>query len=216
MFTDRIEAGQKLAARLEKYRKNNHTLVVSLTRGGVKVGAEVAGKLRLPMDILIVRKIGMPGNPEYAIGALSEYGEVVLDNEVIRSHEIPWEYIEEQIDEEKDTMRERKSLFEPYRTTIDLKGKTVLLVDDGLATGHTMKAALADMRKKEVEKIIVAVPVGPKETIQEMQKMADTVISLEIPEFFFAVGHHYENFDQVENEEVIELLQSIKKQPHRN
>lgn len=208
MFKDRHDAGKKLATRLLHYKENDQAIVIGLPRGGVVVAYEVAKVLNLPLDIMCPRKIGAPFNPEFAIGAITETGEGIFDAEVISRLEIPQEYIDQTIEHEKQVAQMRLKIYRKNRPKISLEGKTVLLIDDGLATGATMRAAIKSARAKKVAKIVVAVPIAPPETLLLIQHEADEVICLDAPHYFAAVGQFYQIFDQTEDEEVISLLNS--------
>lgn len=210
MFLNRTDAAKKLVDPLKSYALKKDTCVLSLTRGGIVLGYELAKSLHLPLDVIIVRKLGAPDNPEYAIGALSEYGEVMVNNEVVKSYGIAWKYIEDQILQEKKEIERRQKMFRGEKKPLSLDNKTVILVDDGLATGYTMKAAVSDVKKQKASKVIVAVPVGPPDAVEELKMVADEVICLFTPSMFFAVGNHYIDFSQVSDEEVIYLLQQYR------
>ncbi|WP_456452394.1 phosphoribosyltransferase [Hydrogenimonas sp.] len=213
MFKDRVEAGQKLAEALEALGPFENPIVLALPRGGVPVGYEIARRLKAPLDVIIVRKLGAPFNEEFAIGALVE-GEperVVLNEEAIWRLGVGKEYLDAVVARERDELHRRQQRYRGTRTPLEhLAGKTVILVDDGIATGYTMKAALAAIREQNPAKIVVAVPVAPADVIPEMRRLADEVVVLEVPEPFWAVGAHYERFDQTSDEEVIDLLAKAK------
>lgn len=210
-FRDRRDAGEQLADLLTKYKNAKNTLILGLPRGGVVTAYAVAEKLGLPLDVTCPRKIGAPFNPELAIGAITETGEGVFNTELIEQLGIPYSYIAKEIEKEKQVAQRRLTAFRKGFPPRALKGKTVILIDDGLATGATMKAAIESVRKENAESIVVAVPVSPEDTVQEIEQLADEVIYIDTPPFFQAVGQFYENFAQTEDEEVIELLQAAKK-----
>lgn len=209
-FYDRHEAGEKLAPLLLKYKDNKNTLVLGLPRGGVVVAYEVAKALNLPLDIMVMRKIGAPMNHELAIGATDELGHTVLNQEIIESLGVSEGYIEEEKKKEQAIAKDRLDCYRNNRAPLSLKGKAVLLIDDGLATGATMLAAIHSAKAKKAKKIVVAIPVAPAETIEKMKKEADEVICFHIPIFFGAVGAFYQVFDQTTDEEVIGLLEGSK------
>lgn len=212
MFKDRKEAGHRLSEALGDYHSDPQTVVIALPRGGVIVGAEIAKRLHLPLDIVVPRKIGAPFNPEFAIGAITETGEGIFSDEVIRDYGISQEYIRDAIEKEKSVAKKRLHLYRGDEPPRHLKGKTVLLVDDGIATGSTMMAAIVTLKNEGVSSIVVAVPVAPIDTLHRLEKLADRVVVLTTPTPFFAVGQFYDHFDQTTDEEVISLLQSkIKK-----
>lgn len=206
MFRDRIDAGRQLAAALKAYKDKKDVIVIALPRGGVVVGAEVSWALGAPLDIVVPRKIGAPGNEEFAIGAIAETGEGIFNDAVIATYGISKDSIAEAVAKERAEAERRMRVYRGNRPPLDLHGKVVLLVDDGIATGLTMKAAVASARKRDAERIVVAVPVGAPDSIDELKKIVDTVVCLHAPEFFGAVGQFYEHFDQTTDEEVIEKL----------
>lgn len=211
IFKDRQEAGKQLVPILKHYHNDSNAIVIGLPRGGVVLAAEVAKGLKLTLDIVFPRKIGAPMQPELAIGAITETGEGNFDEELIQYLQISQSYIEKATQQEKQVAQKRLQLYRKNKPKISLEGKTVILVDDGLATGATMKAAIASVRKEGADKIVVAVPVAPAETLEEIRDMVDEAFALDIPAFFQAVGQFYEDFSQTEDDEVIEILQSFKK-----
>lgn len=206
MFGNRIDAGEQLAKRLEVYRDDAQAVVVGLPRGGVPVAYEIALALHLALEIVCPRKIGAPTNKEFAVGAITETGEGLFNRETIEQLGISQAYIDQEIEKEKKIAQKRLAVYRQGRPKRDFKEKCVLLVDDGLATGATMKAAIHSIRAEKPRKIIVAVPVAPVETLNEITILADEVICLETPYFFQAVGQFYEDFTPTEDEEVIALL----------
>ncbi|BDY12019.1 phosphoribosyltransferase [Hydrogenimonas cancrithermarum] len=213
MFKDRIEAGQKLADALETIGPFENPIVLALPRGGVPVAYEVAKRLHAPLDVIIVRKLGAPFNEEFAIGALVE-GEperVVLNEDAVYRLGIGKSYLDEVVAKEREELHRRQQRYRGSQNPLEnLAGKTVILIDDGIATGYTMKAALAAIREQNPASIVVAVPVAPSDTLPEMERLADRVVVLQTPEPFWAVGAHYERFDQTSDEEVIELLEKAR------
>lgn len=210
IFKDRREAGKKLIPILHQYHSDASCVVIGLPRGGVVLAGEVAKGLHLPLDIVFPRKIGAPMQPELAIGAITETGEGNFDEELIRYLQVSQSYIDKAIQQEKQVAQKRLQLYRKNKPKIPLEGKTVILIDDGLATGATMKAAIESVRKEGADKIIVAVPVAPAETLAEIRDMVDETYALDTPAFFQAVGQFYEDFSQTEDDEVIEILQSYK------
>jgi putative phosphoribosyl transferase len=206
IFEDRHDAGMKLAQALMAYQKVSNAIVIGLPRGGVVTAYEVARYLELPLDVVCPRKIGAPQNPELAIGAITETGEGIFDESLIERLGISQEEIRTAVKREKAEAAHRIALFRKGRPQLDLSGKIVILVDDGLATGATMRAAIKSVRASKPEKIVVAVPTAPFETVQEIEQLANEVVCLDCPAFFQAVGQFYENFSQVEDAEVIALL----------
>ncbi len=209
MFKDRHDAGRQLAKRLEHYR-GTHAVVLALPRGGVILGYEVAKALGAPLDILVPRKIGHPLHPEYAIGAVDEKGTRILSEMEAATLDPKW--LEAETERQQKEAKRRVSTYRGTKAGATIKGKIVILIDDGIATGLTMRLAVRSVKAQTPQKIIVAVPVAPSESIAELKaEGADAVIVLEPPQRFAgAVGAHYLHFDQVEDEEVILLLQSLR------
>jgi len=206
MFRDRKEGGRLLAERLKAYEREKEILVLALPRGGVVTGAEIARHLRVPLDVLIVRKIGAPLQPELAAGAVSETGAVVLNQNVLSSYGIPEEYIQTEIARQKKEISGRQELYREGKGLKDLEGKTVIIVDDGVATGATMKAAIETLKKERLKRVVLALPVAPPDTADELRRMVDEFICLETPSHFMAVGNYYDDFSQTTDEEVVGLL----------
>jgi putative phosphoribosyl transferase len=206
MFKDRHDAGRKLAKALERFAKAENTLVLGLPRGGVPVAYEVAHHLRLPLDITCPHKIGAPMNPEYAIGAVTEEGEGIFNDHVIEELGVSRSYIDGEVAKQAGRAKRCHKLYRGDRKEVALMGKQVLLVDDGLATGFTMKAAIRSVKAMGARQVVVAVPVAPPDTVRAMRQMADEVVCLDAPATFRAVGQFYEDFTQTTDEEVIALL----------
>ena len=213
-FTDRIDAGKRLALALKDFSGKNG-VVLAIPRGGVVVGYVIAKALNLPLDVIIPRKIGAPDNPELAIGAVAEDGTAILDNKLIKYLGVSREYIKEETERQKKEIERRLKLYRQETSYPNLKGLDVIVVDDGIATGSTMKAALASVKNRGAANITVAVPVGPPSTIEELNKMADRVVCLFKPEFFQAIGEFYGDFSQTSDEEVIKLLGESKQEHSR-
>jgi predicted phosphoribosyltransferase len=210
-FNDRVEAGKQLAKALVDYEGKN-AIVLAIPRGGVVVGFEIAMELGLPLDVIIPRKVGAPDNPELAIGAVAEDGTIILDNSLVSYLGVPDSYIREESARQRGEIKRRLKVYRPNEPSPNVKGLDVILVDDGIATGSTMKAALASVKNQGAKTVTVAVPVGPPSTIEELKKQADIVICLKTPEYFQAIGQFYLDFNQTSDEEVIELLRlSIRK-----
>lgn len=204
IFKNRADAGKRLTEVLQKYRGQN-TIIYALPRGGVVVGAEIAGQLDAPLDLLIVRKIGHPQNPEFAIGAVSESGETIFNQ--TESANVNPDYLKQEKISQQAEARRRRLIYLQNKPSISAKGKTTILVDDGVATGLTMKAAILEIQKQQPKKIVVAIPVAPLETVKELATMVDEVVVLDSPENFTgAVGAYYEDFPQVMDKEVVKLL----------
>lgn len=208
MFTDRRDAGLQLAEKLKHYKSCKEVLILALPRGGAVTGFEIARAIGAPLDVLIVRKIGFPGQLELAMGAVSETGTVILNQRIISDGEVSKKYIEDEISAQKKEIDRRIRLYRGGRRLEfeKVKGKTVILVDDGIATGATMKAAIATLKEEKIERLIVAVPVSPIETADEIRAMVDEFVCLHTPSDFMAVGNYYRDFTQVSDEEVAEIL----------
>ena len=207
-FQDRREAGRALAANLNHYARRDDVAVLALPRGGVPVGAEVAGALGAPLDIFLVRKLGTPGHRELAMGAIASGGVRVLNEDVIAWYRIPEAAIDAVAREEQAELDRREATYRHGRSPVELQNRIVLLVDDGLATGSTMKAAVQAVRAHGPSRIVVAVPVGSPETCRQLRDVADEVICGRTPEHFAAVGQWYLDFSQTTDEEVGNLLQA--------
>lgn len=205
-FHDRIDAGRQLVAKLHTYADRPDVVVLALPRGGVPVGFEVAQALHVPLDIFLVRKLGLPGQPELAMGAIATGGVRVLNDDVIERLRVPDETIEAVAQEELRELERRQQRYRGDRPAPSVRDKTVILVDDGLATGSTMRAAVAALRRQRPARIVVAVPVGAAETCADLRTEADEVVCAQTPEPFYAVGLWYEDFAQTTDDEVRELL----------
>jgi putative phosphoribosyl transferase len=210
LFADRVDAGRRLASAL-KDLVGKYAIILAIPRGGVVVGYEIAKTLDLPLDVIIPRKIGAPGNPELAIGAMTEDGTVLLDDRLVERLQVSEGYIEKESETQKLEIQRRLKLYRGDIPYPSLKNRDVILVDDGIATGSTMKAALASVRKRGAKTVVIAIPVGPPSTIRELEKEADRVVCLHTPESFYAIGQFYENFTQTQDEEVTRLLKLSKK-----
>ncbi|OGY22581.1 MAG: hypothetical protein A2126_00410 [Candidatus Woykebacteria bacterium GWB1_45_5] len=208
-FADRKEAGQKLAERLTKYKKES-PLVLAIPRGGVVVATEVAKKLGCLLDVIITRKLGAPGNPELAIGATTSKGGLVIDRELIDKLEITQNYLHTEHLKQLAEARRREKLYTKGKSP-DITGKVVILVDDGIATGSTIEAAIRAVQEGLPDKTIVAVPVAPVETADRLRSLVDNLVVLSTPEPFWAIGEFYDSFPQVPDEEVIKILNEINK-----
>ena len=205
-FQNRAEAGQRLATKLTQYAHRPDVIVLGLPRGGVPVACEVARNLHVPLDIFIVRKLGVPGHEELAMGAIAR-GEVrVLNAEVIEALQIPDEVINQVAALEWSELERREQTYRGNRPPPELLGRTVILVDDGLATGSTMRAAVAALRQMEVRSIVVAIPVAALATVREMQAEVEELVVVLAPAQFFSVGQWYADFSQTTDAEVRELL----------
>ncbi|MBM3817628.1 MAG: phosphoribosyltransferase [Acidimicrobiia bacterium] len=205
-YVDRGEAGRMLADRLRDYAGRDDVVVLGLPRGGVPVAYEVARVLNAPLDVFVVRKLGLPGHPEFAMGAIASGGVRVLNDEAMRQIHVPPSAVEAVARAEQLELERRERAYRGTRPAIAVEGRTVILVDDGLATGSTMRAAVLAIRRRLPSHIVVAVPVGARETCRAMDEVADEVVCARMPEPFSAVGLWYENFDQTSDEEVRHLL----------
>ena len=209
-FANRVDAGKRLTSELRNLIGKN-AIVLAIPRGGVVVGYEIAKALNLPLDVIIPRKIGAPDNPELAIGAMTEDGSIILDKNLVSYLGVSQDYIGEASEQQKNEILRRLKLYRGNELYPNLRGKDVIIVDDGIATGSTMKAALASVKNKGARTVIVAVPVGPPSTIDELKKQADKVVCPYTPEYFQAIGQFYVDFEQTTDEEVIQLLKQSKK-----
>ena len=205
-FRDRTEAGQLLAEPLRAYERRPDAIVLALPRGGVPVGFEIAKALKLRLDVFVVRKLGVPGQRELAMGAIASGGVRVLNEDVLRAMPFAAATVSEVTAQETREVERRERDYRQERPAPELEKKIVLLVDDGLATGATMLAAIAALRQKDPAKIVVAVPVCPPETLAEVKRVADETVALFAPDWFRGVGQFYENFAQLSDEEVRDLL----------
>jgi putative phosphoribosyl transferase len=206
IFQNRKDAGKQLAQALKLYTNELETVVIALPRGGVIVGYEVASELGLPLDIVCPRKIGAPFNPELAIGAITETGEGILSEDLIVSFSISADFLKKTMQKEKEKAQWRLEHYRQHRPARVLKDKRIILIDDGIATGSTMKAAIKTIRAERARELILAVPVAPPDTLRAIQPLVDHLICLSSPSNFYSVGQFYNDFDQTTDEEVIDLL----------
>jgi putative phosphoribosyl transferase len=206
MFANREEAGQLLAERLKEYAGRSGVIVLGLPRGGVPVAFEVAQRLHLPLDVFVVRKLGVPGFEELALGAIASGGVRVLNEDVVRSLPNAPELIAGVMARELAELERRERDYRGARAAPEIRGQIVILIDDGVATGATMRAAVAALRQGGAARIVVAVPVGASDTCDELAELVDEVVCLMAPAWFHAVGQFYEQFSQVSDVEVRELL----------
>ncbi len=207
-FRDRTEAGQVLARCLQQYKNQPDVLILGLPRGGVPVAYEVARELNAPLDVFIVRKLGVPGHEELGMGAIATGGVRILHEGIVREVGISPETIEAVSAREQAELERRERLYRGDRPAPTIKGRTVVIVDDGLATGSTMKAAIQAVRQQDPRQVIVAVPTAPSETCEQLKESAEHVVCPLTPEPFFAVGGSYVDFSQTTDEEVRELIAS--------
>ena len=206
MFRDRIEAGLLLAAKLKKYQ-GDPGVILAVPRGGVPVAYAVAKELGFPMDLILVKKIGHPMNKEFAIGAVT-----LTDEFVIPHPEASQEYIDDEIDRIREKLKEMYPRFAGDKKPLDLKGKTVIVIDDGIATGNTLLVTVEMLKKSSPLKIVVAAPVASSNAVQKLRKEVDEVIAVLIPQDFYGVGAFYEDFEQVTDDEVIYYLERLRKE----
>jgi len=208
VFRDRIQAAQLLAQRLADYAGKN-PLVLAIPRGAVPMGQVIAQALGGELDVVLVRKLGAPGNPEYAIGAIDESGWAYVTTHA-RAAGADAAYIERRKEEELARIRQRRAQYSPMRPAHDPAGRIVIVIDDGLATGSTMIAALHALRSRKPQKLVCAVPVAPPDTLEQVARYCDEVVCLEAPDDFRAVGQFYLDFGQVEDDEVVEILGGVQ------
>jgi putative phosphoribosyl transferase len=216
IYRDRIEAGKRLAEHLKDYANRHDVLVLALPRGGVPVASEVANALHAPLDIFLVRKLGVPGQEELAMGAIATGGVRVLNEDVVGYLDIPGEVIDAVVEDEERELERRERLYRDNRPPPDVRERTVILVDDGLATGSTMRAAAAALRKQQPARIVVAVPVSAAETCDEFRMEVDEIICAAMPEPFQGVGLWYEDFSQTTDQEVRDLLEKSARRQRVN
>ena len=209
MFVDRKDAGEKLSIALKKFKDEN-PIVLAIPRGGIVTAYETIKKLGFQWDLIIPRKIGLPHNKEVAIGAVSLDGTYILNEEYIDMLNISQEYIKKEVFEQIEEMKRRLNKYKGNENFPNVKNKTVLIIDDGIATGFTIQAAIKSIKKHNAKKIILAVPVGPQDTISLLEKIVDEVICLHIPYEFYAVGSYYKRFEQTTDEEVINIVHELK------
>jgi putative phosphoribosyl transferase len=206
MFRDRIDAGRKLSKKLSKYVNRSGVIVLGIPRGGVPVAFEVASALNAPLDIFLSRKLGVPGQEELAFGALATGGARVLDHELIEAVGISEDTIQRITDAVEKELERRARVYRGDRPPLNVEGQTVILVDDGIATGSSIRAAIHALRQLKPAHIVVAVPVAPQSTADRLRGEADEFVCLATPELFFAIGQFYEDFSQLTDEDVTRLL----------
>lgn len=210
MFKNRIEAANALARELQHYR-DDHGIVLAIPRGGVPIGYIIAKKIGFDLEVLLSKKIGHPHNREYAIGAVS-----LNDRYVVPHPDVPPDYIEKETENIRLRLKEMYKKFMGSRKPADLKGKTVIVTDDGIATGSTLMSILPLLRKSGGKKIIVAVPVAPQSTLNKIAPLADEILALLVPRHFYGVGQFYEHFDQIDDETVTRLLNDFQTHSEKN
>lgn len=210
IFRDRFEAGSLLANKLMNFVEED-ALVLAVPRGGVIIAAEIATLLNLSIDLIIPRKIGAPQNPEVAIGAVTQDGTTLFNQRLIDLMGLSRTELEELVSRQVDEIRRRMSLYGAGQNIESSKGRQLIVVDDGVATGHTMQAALRSARRYDPKELIMAIPVAPRDTLELLKKEVDRAVCLTIPEDFYAVGQFYENFEQIEDEKVIKIMQDFSR-----
>jgi predicted phosphoribosyltransferase len=206
IFRDRLEAGKRLASHLMRYAGRDDVVVVALPRGGVPVGFEVAKALGAPLDVFIVRKLGLPGNREFAMGAVASGGIRFINPDTISRLGVPVAAVERVVEREERELRRREREYRPDVPPVELKGKTVIVVDDGVATGASMLVALEAIRRRGAGRIVAAFPIGSREAVEGLSAIADEVACVETPRPFLAVGRFYQDFGQVEDAEVVAFM----------
>lgn len=211
-YRDRRHSGRELARHLG-HLKGQNVVVLALPRGGVPVAFEVARALDAPLEVFVVRKLGLPGHPEYAMGAIASGGVRVLNDEVVRLYGVPERVVDAIVSQEQLELERREQVYRDGRSPLDVRGRTVVLTDDGLATGSTMRAAVEAVRALGAARIIVAVPVGSPDSCREFAAIADEIVCARAPEHFAAVGQWYDDFRQTTDEEVRELLRAAQSEP---
>jgi len=206
MFENRSDAGRRLSSRLQQYKGRHDVIVLALPRGGVVIGDEIAQAINAPLNVIIVRKIGFPGQPELAVGAVAESGSVVLNEDLMAEGRLSRDLLKREIDHQKDEIAKRVFLYRSGKGLPSLNDTTVILVDDGVATGATIKAAISALKDEKVAKLVVALPVGPPETVGVLRQMVDELVCLETPFVFRAVSAYYYDFTQVSDDQVVSIL----------
>lgn len=212
MFKDRKQAGKQLGAALLKYKGEN-PVILAIPRGGVPVAYEAAIALDAPLDIVVVRKLGAPGQPELGIGAVvdGDHPQGVLNEEIMAELEVSQDYLDREVARQLKEIRRRQEAYRGGRGPQQLEGRTVIVIDDGIATGGSMRAALRGVRRSNPKRLVMAVPVAPQETIESLRPELDDVVCLSTPEFFAAIGEFYEDFRQTSDKEVTELLDAAQR-----
>lgn len=206
LFADRRDAGQQLARLLQHYQRQSHTIVLGLPRGGMIVAAEVARALHLPLDIVVTRKIGAPFNKEFAIGAVTPDGTIHLNAEAEHTYHLDQAYITQEAHNQQQEAQRRLHVYRGSRPPLNLKDRTIILVDDGVATGLTMETAIAMVRQQQAKKIVLAAPVGAPDSVARLRSHVDEAIIPHLPEGFSAVGQWYEEFSEVGDQAVIAIM----------
>jgi len=211
-FRDRREAGRLLAARLRRYKERTQTVVLGLPRGGVVPAAEIASALRLPLDVIISRKLGAPGNPELAVGAIAEGGAPYFNPQALTFTDASKAHVAQEVEHQRAEIARRQQRFRDGRPLSLPERATIILVDDGVATGSTAIAAIRALRAQEISRLVFAIPVAPPDTVELLRGMVDELVVLATPMLFWAVGAFYEDFQQVSDDEVVQLLTHARTQ----
>jgi putative phosphoribosyl transferase len=212
IFRNRQEAGERLAAHLGKYANRQDVTVLGVPRGGVPIAFEVATALNLPLDVFVLRKLGVPGHEEFAFGAIGSGGVRVLDREVVEALGLSDFIIEAVTRAERAELARREQAYRGGRPPLDVRGQTVILVDDGIATGASVTAGVRALRQMQPAAIVIAAPVAPEAAVNRLRREVDDMVCAEVPETFFGVGQFYDDFSQVSDEEVNELLKRASRQ----
>ena len=215
-FVNRAEAGKQLAERVCRYQDRKDIIVLGLPRGGVVVAFEISRRIRAPLDVFLVRKLGCPGHEELAMGAIASGGIKVMNDNVLMALHVSPEAIQQVVAKEERELQRRENVYRRGRTLIPLHEKTVILVDDGLATGATMRAAIEALKASRPQAILVAVPTAPPDTVETIEKQVDEVVCLMTPEVFSSIGQWYDDFSQTTDEEVCELLDESREWDQQN
>jgi putative phosphoribosyl transferase len=210
LFQNRREAGSSLAGELSSFKGRANLIVLGIPRGGVVVGHEIAKALDAPLDVYITRKIGAPHNPELAIGAVASDGTLLIDDQLVRRLGVSQEYVDQESERQKQEITRRVAEYRGDRPRLELAGKAVILVDDGVATGATTLATVRAIKSQQPSELILAVPVGPQDSIESLRQEVDQLVCLHAPEVFWAVGAFYNIFDQTSDEEVKTLLEAAR------
>ena len=209
MFVDRADAGGKLTDSLKKFKEED-VIVLAVPRGGLEIAYDTIKKIGFKWDLIIPRKIGAPHNKEFAIGAVSADGSYFINDDYVKMYGISQDYIEKEVSEQTNEIKRRMKEYRGKDTFPEVKDKTVIIIDDGIATGFTILAVIKAVKKQGAKKIILAIPVGPRETIEEFKEIVDEVICLYIPDEFYAVGSYYVDFKQVTDEEVFKMMKELR------
>jgi putative phosphoribosyl transferase len=213
VFPDRAEAGRVLAKRLKAYKNQRNVLVLGIPRGGVPVAFEVAAELHAPLDVFIVRKLGVPGREELAFGAIASGGIRFLDTEIVEAVGISESEMERITATEKQELERRERAYRGGRVPLAVEGQTVIVVDDGIATGSSMQAAITALRQLKPSRLVVAIPVAPISTCRRLRPEVDDLVCVHLPTSFYAIGEFYEDFSQVSDQRVTELLHKVTQEP---